>query len=71
MICHVVACRSQPALHRLEAHCMYVTRNTGTESRQIKAKVGPKKVESAESEADTLPKSLHVFHGDDSLDFEV
>ncbi len=50
---------------------MYVNRNTGTELRQIKAKVGPKKVESAESEADTLPKSLHVFHGDDSLDFEV
>ena len=39
--------------------------------RHIKAKVGPKKVESVESEGDTLPKSLHVFHGDNCLDFEV
>ena len=46
-------------------------KNTGAETTQTKAKVGTKKVESVESEADTLPKSLHMFHGDDYLDFEV
>ena len=50
---------------------MYVNQNTGAELRQTKAKVGPKKVASVESETDTLPKSLHVFHEDVSLDFEV